>query len=92
MKRNFLLSLLMLLATTVSGANAIDTYTNAVINNDAPDPSVVRGPDGAYYLYATGAVGYKSYNLADWTSMGWIFNNDTDPTEARIGLPGGVWA
>ena len=92
MKRNFLLSLLMLLATTVSGANAIDTYTNAVINNDAPDPSVVRGPDGAYYLYATGAVGYKSYNLADWTSMGWIFNNDTDPTEDRIGLPGGVWA
>ena len=92
--KKLLLSLLLMLGLGIANSDAVElnVFSNAVINNDAPDPSVVRGPDGAYYLYATGAVGYKSYNLADWTSMGWIFNNDTDPTEARIGLPGGVWA
>ena len=39
-----------------SSAVELNVYSNAVINNDAPDPSVVRGPDGAYYLYATGAT------------------------------------
>ena len=32
----------------VSGADEIKTYTNPVIDRDAPDPTVIRGKDGAF--------------------------------------------
>jgi arabinan endo-1,5-alpha-L-arabinosidase len=34
-------------------AGAVRTYTNPVLDQDFPDPTVIRAADGAYYAYAT---------------------------------------
>lgn len=72
-------------------------YVNPVINEDAPDPSVIRADDGTYYLYATQRGNnvvpvYSSKNLTNWTFLGSVFNDATYPSQARVGLPGNVWA
>lgn len=74
-----------------------NTYTNPVINENAPDPSVIRAADGSYYLYATQRGNnvvpvYKSNNLTDWTFLGSAFSDATYPSKDRVGLPGNVWA
>lgn len=55
-------------------------YTNPVIKEDAPDPSVIRADDGYFYLYATGENIYRSKNLVNWTKVGKAFDNDHRPT------------
>lgn len=51
------------------------TYTNPVLDENFPDPTVIRAPDGAYYAYATqgerGGVNVnmqvaRSRDLASW--------------------------
>ena len=44
---------LLALVATNGNARPAPTYANPVIDGDFPDPSVLRGPDGAYYAYAT---------------------------------------
>ena len=51
MKKTFLL-LLVLAALTACHSQA-PQYSNPVINENAPDPTVIRGDDGAFYLFAT---------------------------------------
>ena len=54
-------------------------YRNPVIDSDFPDPSVIRAPDGFYYVYATqgGTEGHmlniqlaRSRDLVHWTRLG----------------------
>lgn len=58
------------------------TYTNPVVEPVAADPSVIRAPDGDYYLYATqdawdGREHYlpmfRSRDLIDWEYLGDAF-------------------
>jgi arabinan endo-1,5-alpha-L-arabinosidase len=36
-----------------AAAGAVKTYTNPVLNQNYPDPTVIQAPDGYYYAYAT---------------------------------------
>lgn len=85
-----ILSFLLLLASAVSGQN---TYTNPIINQSLPDPTVMRDADGTYWLYATEDIHntpiYRSTNLVDWTFMGTAF---TDASRPRMVSGGGIWA
>ncbi len=71
-----------------------ETYTNPVIEYDAPDPSVILADDGYYYLYSTGH-GYsifRSKNLVDWDRVGSVFNDETWPAAVRNNRKGDLWA
>ncbi|MBQ8046902.1 MAG: family 43 glycosylhydrolase [Prevotella sp.] len=68
-------------------------YVGPVIDRDAPDPTVIRGDDGYYYLFSTEAVRnvpiYRSKNLVDWDFIGTAF---TDGTRPNFVTNGGIWA
>ncbi len=88
--RRAALALLPLFVAACSGStpvtpDPVGTYTNPVATPVAADPSVVRGADGAYYLFATQddwADGggdhlvpiFRSQDLVSWTSVGDAFN------------------
>ena len=79
--------------TTVGEAQAQATYQNPVINTSLPDPTVMRAPDGYFYLYATENIRnvpiYRSADLVTWRYMGTCFTDQTRPQM----VPGGsVWA
>ena len=46
-------SFFIILSSHVSAQTSPDTYTNPVVTPVAADPSVIRAPDGTFYLYAT---------------------------------------
>ena len=48
-----LLILLLSLAAATAQMNDPDMYTNPVVTPVAADPSLIRAPDGTFYLYAT---------------------------------------
>ena len=85
-KRITLVANLLMLVTAVRAQ-----YTNPVLNKDMPDPSVVRAPDGQFYVYATEGGGlcvpiYRSRDLATrWRFAGSAFNSSTRPTFIKGG-------
>lgn len=70
-----------------------NSYSNPVINQSAPDPTVIRADDGMYYLYATENTRnvpiFRSENLVDWTLIGTAF---TDETRPQMVPDGAIWA
>lgn len=68
-------------------------YSNPVINNSVPDPTVIRTPQGIYYLYGTENIRnvpvYASRNLVDWSYRGTAF---TDATRPQMVPGGNIWA
>ena len=68
-------------------------YKNPVVNNDAPDPTVVRGKNGKFYAFSTMKDGnvpvYQSDNLANWTFIG---NAYTPANVPRFVKDAGIWA
>jgi len=71
----------------------VSTYTNPVVNYSLPDPTVIKGNDGYFYLYATEDVHnvpiLKSLDLVDWKSAGTAF---TDATRPSFEPNAGIWA
>ncbi len=69
------------------------TYTNPVINNDAPDPTVIRAKDGTFYAYSTMRHGnvpvYKSQDMVNWEFVGGAFRRGEVP---RFVPRAGIWA
>lgn len=69
------------------------TYRNPVINYSLPDPTVIRGDDGYYYLYATENIRnlpiHRSTDLVNWESVGTAF---TDSTRPDFEPKGNLWA
>lgn len=59
-------------------------YTNPIISESAPDPTVIRTNDGYFYLYATedtrGMAIYRSEDLLNWEKTGTVFNKNNRPT------------
>jgi arabinan endo-1,5-alpha-L-arabinosidase len=39
------------------------TYRNPVFHHDAPDPSIIRAPDGSYYAYTTQSIYFDLVNI-----------------------------
>lgn len=74
-------------------ANDAQSYANPVVDLSLPDPTVVKAPDGHFYLYATENTRnlpiYRSDNLVDWTFLGTAFTNKTRPNFVK---KGGIWA
>lgn len=68
-------------------------YTNPVIQQSTPDPTVLQTPGGIFYLYATENIRntpiYKSIDLVHWTFVGTAFTDQTRPT---FEPEGSIWA
>ena len=73
-------------------------YRNPVLDNDAPDPSVVRIADGTYYAYTTQAYfGAQFVNVPILHSsdlLSWELAGDAFPEnpEWAVRSPGDMWA
>ncbi len=85
-----------LCATLVMGAcmaTAQTQYSNPVINESLPDPTVIKAEDGYFYLYATENIRnvpiYRSNDLVNWRYMGTAFNEQSRP---KMVPNGRVWA
>ena len=93
-----LLNLVVGLTVSCSSALAINTlgnYVNPVINENFPDPAVIRAQDGVLYAARTGKWTsiFKSYNLADWVFARNAYSDESQvPADGRFGLPGNTWA
>ena len=85
MKNLFSLAVVALLISC-SGVKSDDkatTYTNPVIDNNAPDPTVIRAKDGTFYAYSTMMYGnvpvYKSQDMINWEYIGGAFRKGEVP-------------
>ena len=76
-----------------AGLMAENPYTNPVVDYSLPDPSVIKGDDGYYYLYATEDIRnlpiHRSKDLVNWELVGTAF---TDETRPDFEPKGGLWA
>ena len=85
---------LVLSICTFLGVYAQDTYQNPVSKKSLPDPTVMRAPDGWFYLYATEDTHnvpiYKSKNLTTWRYAGTAFTDATRPMDFVSN--GAIWA
>ena len=72
---------------------AADKYPNPVIDYSLPDPSIIKGEDGYFYLYATEDIRnlpiHRSKDLVNWEFVGTAF---TDATRPDFEPEGGIWA
>jgi arabinan endo-1,5-alpha-L-arabinosidase len=68
-------------------------YRNPVVAMSLPDPTIIKAPDGRFWLYATEDTRntpiMRSDNLVDWTFAGTAFTDSTRPT---FEPSGGLWA
>ena len=55
-------------------------YINPIIKKDAPDPSIIKGDNGYYYLYATGESIYRSLDLVRWEYVREVFEGKPRPS------------
>ncbi|WP_080903135.1 family 43 glycosylhydrolase [Parabacteroides sp. Marseille-P3160] len=79
--------------------STVDTYKNPVINENCPDPSIIKAADGYFYIYSTqdnspGDIRYipihKSKDLIHWDYVGTAFNKSNRPVwveNARLWAP-----
>ncbi|MCW3786279.1 family 43 glycosylhydrolase [Plebeiibacterium sediminum] len=104
MKKNFLFSFIICLlfsscSESKDGTDVTDdrieetTYSNPVYSLSMPDPSVIKGRDGYFYVYATEDTRHtpicKSKDLVSWQFVGTAFSEETRPT---FEPNGGLWA
>lgn len=69
------------------------SFANPVNDTDVPDPDVIRGEDGIYYLYSTAEHVYSSSDLIHWTYKGQTnFLNGNRGNIANDGEGGVYWA
>ena len=73
--------------------HAADKYSNPVIDYSLPDPSIIKGEDGYFYLYATEDIRnlpiHRSKDLVNWEFLGTAF---TDESRPDFEPNGGIWA
>ena len=73
--------------------HAADKYSNPVIDYSLPDPSIIKGEDGYFYLYATEDIRnlpiHRSKDLVNWEFLGTAFTDENSPD---FEPNGGIWA
>ena len=73
--------------------NENKVYHNPVVAQSLPDPTIIKAPDGWFYLYATEDIRnipiHKSKDLVNWEFVGTAFTNETRP---GFEPKGGLWA
>lgn len=79
--------------------STIVTYKNPIINENCPDPSIIKAADGYFYVYTTqnnlpGNTRYipihRSKDLVSWDYIGTVFDENNHPTwvpNARLWAP-----
>ena len=97
--RTFMVAALAVIASLVTATAAVPAAANPVISSIAPDPSIQKGPDGAYHVYASSdnwgdGAGYRliphfrSFDLVEWEYVGDAF----DQRPPWAGLGSFLWA
>lgn len=85
--------ILLITALSTNGVYAQSKYSNPVVNYSLPDPSLIKGDDGYFYLYATEDIRnlpiHRSKDLLNWELVGTAFTKETRPT---FEPKGGLWA
>ncbi len=93
MLRRLFLGISLAMSIYLMAGEAITSYHNPVVDYSLPDPSIIQGEDGYFYLYATEDIRnipiHRSKNLVDWEFVGTVFTADTRPT---FEPKGGLWA
>src|SRR5690606_23251047 len=68
-------------------------YSNPVVSQSLPDPTLIKAEDGFFYLYATEDIRntpiMRSSDLVNWELVGTAFTDATRPT---FEPNGGLWA
>ena len=72
-------SLIFLLFLFYFTASTRVSYTNPIIREDAPDPTIIKA-NGYYYLYATGEKIYRSTDMINWQYVRKVFDGKTRPS------------
>lgn len=71
----------------VEGGTVPTKYNNPVIPISVPDPTVLRAPDGYFYLYGTEDIHnlpiYRSKDLVKWEQRGTVFTDETRPKDVE---------
>lgn len=66
-------------------------YHNPIINYSLPDPTIIKGDDGYFYLYATEDIRnlpiHRSKDLVNWEFVTTAFTDATRPTFQQL-----IWA
>ena len=87
MKTEF--SLFLILSFLFKSSLLLPTqYINPVINEDAPDPTVIKAGD-YFYLYSTGEKIFKSKDLINWKFVRRVFDGKKRPTFVDVKI---YWA
>lgn len=83
---------------TILGPNSAEIYlkkfNNPVLEEDSPDPSIIRAKNGLFYLFATESGRhpnipiFKSKDLVNWFYVTSAFSNETRPSS----FSGNLWA
>ena len=93
MRNLFLLLIVLSVKTGFCQQSPILQYSNPIIAQSLPDPTVMRTKDRYFYLYATEDTRnlpiWKSRNLVDWEFVGTAFTDDTHPNFLQKGK---LWA
>ena len=93
MKKLLTIIALCCLATAAVAQQPAGEYRNPIIRRSLPDPSVIKAPDGYYYLYATENIRnlpiYRSKNLVDWEFVATAFTKESRP---QWNPKGNLWA
>ena len=74
------LFLLVVLSQWQAVAQRAETFSNPIINEDAPDPSVIRADDGQFYLFSTGNRIFRSPDMLNWTRINDCFTPEGCPS------------
>ena len=81
------------LSNVVSFSYLNNLYSNPVVAQSLPDPTLIKAEDGFFYLYATEDIRntpiMRSADLVNWEQVGTAFTEDTRPT---FEPGGGLWA
>lgn len=89
----FLIFWIISLSRIYSSVYNDDLYWNPVVNYSLPDPSVIKGNDGYFYLNATEDIRnlpiHCSKDLVNWEFVETVFTNQTRPNFVNNG---GSWA
>ena len=68
MQKILLIGAFLAISSLLMAKGPVKNYQNPVVNYSLPDPSVIKGEDGYYYLYATEDI----RNLPWWSGSMWV--------------------
>jgi len=77
--RKTIITLLLFAVSAIAQLQAAK-YKNPIIAEDAPDPSIIKGNDGYYYLFSTAEHVYRSSDMVRWKYLRQVFDGGKRPT------------